>query len=66
MNAAASQAEFTIARLWDITLDAIRDRDSAAVGLLRIIACHAPDILCRKLCHKLTDLWCINLEPPRF
>ena len=46
---AAGQAEQTIARLWDITIDAIRGRDPGAVRLLQILACYAPDNIPRVL-----------------
>ena len=46
---AAGQAEQTIARLWDITIDAIRGRDPGAVRLLQILACYAPDNIPRAL-----------------
>ena len=41
--AGAGQAQRTIARVWDITIDAIRARHPAAITLLRILACYAPD-----------------------
>ena len=41
------QAQRTIARIWDITIDAIAARDPAAVTLLHILACYAPDNLPR-------------------
>jgi tetratricopeptide (TPR) repeat protein len=39
----SSAAQRTIARVWDITLEAIRIRDPAAITLLHILACYAPD-----------------------
>ena len=41
------QAQRTIARIWDITIDAIAARHPAAVTLLHILACYAPDNLPR-------------------
>ena len=41
--AGTTQAQRTIARVWDITLDVIRARHPAAVTLLQILACYAPD-----------------------
>ena len=41
--ATAGQAQQTIARLWDITIDAIRGSDRDAIRLLQILACYAPD-----------------------
>ena len=41
--AGAGQAQRTIVRVWDITIDAIRGRHPAAIKLLRILACYAPD-----------------------
>jgi tetratricopeptide (TPR) repeat protein len=41
------QAQRTIARIWDITIDAIAARYPAAVTLLHILACYAPDNLPR-------------------
>jgi tetratricopeptide (TPR) repeat protein len=44
MHAAGSQQEQrTIARVWDITLNAIQADHPPAVKLLRILACYAPD-----------------------
>ena len=45
MHAAAGtgQAQRTIARVWDITIEAIRARHLAAITLLHILACYAPD-----------------------
>ncbi len=45
--AAGGQAQRTIARVWDITLEAIRARHPAAISLLHILACYAPDNLPR-------------------
>ena len=41
--AGGGSAQRTIARVWDITIDAIRARHPAAVTLLHILACYAPD-----------------------
>lgn len=46
---AAEGAQPTVARLWNITIAAIRGRDPAAAGLLRILACFAPDGIPRVL-----------------
>jgi tetratricopeptide (TPR) repeat protein len=45
MHAAAGvrHAERTIARVWDITIDAIQARNPDAIRLLHILACYAPD-----------------------
>lgn len=45
--AGGGQAQRTIARVWDITIDAIGARDPAAITLLHILACYAPDNLPR-------------------
>ena len=45
--AGGGQAQRTIARVWDITIDAIAARHPAAVTLLHILACYAPDNLPR-------------------
>ena len=45
----AGQAQETIARLWDMTIDAIRDIDAGAVRLLQILACYAPDNIPRAI-----------------
>jgi tetratricopeptide (TPR) repeat protein len=45
--AGGGQAQRTIARIWDITIDAIAARHPAAVTLLHILACYAPDNLPR-------------------
>jgi len=37
------QAQRTIARIWDITIEAIQARHPAAITLLRVLACYAPD-----------------------
>jgi hypothetical protein len=42
-GAAGGQAQRTIARLWDITLAAIAAADASAAGLLRVLACYAPE-----------------------
>ncbi len=41
--AGAGQAQRTIARVWDITIEAIRARHQGAITLLHILACYAPD-----------------------
>ena len=41
--AGGGSAQRTTARVWDITIDAIRARHPAAVTLLHILACYAPD-----------------------
>ena len=41
--AGAGQAQRTIARVWDITIEAIRGRHRGAITLLHILACYAPD-----------------------
>ena len=41
--AGGGSAQRTIARVWDITIDAIQARHPAAVTLLHILACYAPD-----------------------
>ena len=41
--AGSGQAQRTIARVWDITIEAIRARHPAAITLLHILACYAPD-----------------------
>ena len=43
----AGPAQQTVARTWDISLAAIQLRDPAAVSLLRILACYAPDLVPR-------------------
>jgi tetratricopeptide (TPR) repeat protein len=48
-GAAGGQAQRTIARLWDITLKAISRADLAAAGLLRVLACYAPDGIPRRI-----------------
>ena len=45
--AGAGGAQRTIARLWDITIEAIRGRDPGAVRLLQVLACYAPDTIPR-------------------
>jgi tetratricopeptide (TPR) repeat protein len=47
--ATAGQAQQTITRLWDITIDAIRGRDPDAIRLLQILACYAPDNIPRAI-----------------
>ncbi|MGW4967655.1 FxSxx-COOH system tetratricopeptide repeat protein [Nonomuraea sp. NPDC004186] len=42
-------AERTIARLWRVHLHAIRERNTYAVHLLRILACYAPDNIPRDI-----------------
>jgi tetratricopeptide (TPR) repeat protein len=41
--AGSGQAQRTIARVWDITIEAIRAHDLSAIKLLHIMACYAPD-----------------------
>jgi tetratricopeptide (TPR) repeat protein len=41
--AGSRQTQRTIARVWDITIEAIRIRQPAAIMLLHILACYAPD-----------------------
>ena len=45
--AGSGQPQRTIARVWDITLAAIRARQPAAITLLHILACYAPDAVPR-------------------
>jgi tetratricopeptide (TPR) repeat protein len=47
--AGSGQAERTIARVWDITIKAIQARHPAAVKLLHILACYAPDAIPRSI-----------------
>ncbi len=44
-----SDAQRTIDRIWDITLDAMREASYPAVSLLHVIACYAPDSIPRAL-----------------
>jgi tetratricopeptide (TPR) repeat protein len=46
---AGGQAQRTIARLWDITLQAIDRTDPVAARLLRVLACYAPDSIPRQI-----------------
>jgi tetratricopeptide (TPR) repeat protein len=48
-TAAGGQAQRAIARLWDITLQAISQADPAAVDLLRVLACYSPDSIPRAI-----------------
>ena len=41
--AGAGPGQQVIARVWDITIEAIAARHQAAIGLLDILACYAPD-----------------------
>ena len=41
--AGGSLGQRTISRVWDITLEAIQAREPAAITLLHILACYAPD-----------------------
>ena len=41
--AGSRQSQRTIARLWDITIEAIQALNPAAIKLLHILACYAPD-----------------------
>ncbi len=43
----SGQAQQTVARVWDITIETIRTRDPAAIKLLQILACYAPDAVPR-------------------
>ena len=52
MHAATTEggtAQRTIARLWDITLHAISERDPVAVRLLHVLASYAPDNIPRSI-----------------
>ncbi|MEV6303842.1 tetratricopeptide repeat protein [Actinoplanes sp. NPDC051861] len=49
------QASRTIARLWDITLDAIREREPFALRLLEVLSYLAPDGIPRRYLVTLTD-----------
>jgi tetratricopeptide (TPR) repeat protein len=44
-----TDAQRTINRIWDITLDAMRQASYPAVSLLHVIACYAPDSIPRVL-----------------
>ena len=44
-----TDAQRTIDRIWDITLDAMREASYPAVSLLHVIACYAPDSIPRAL-----------------
>ena len=46
-TAGGGDAQRTIARLWDLTITAIRDHNQSAARLLEIIACYAPDAIPR-------------------
>jgi tetratricopeptide (TPR) repeat protein len=48
-GATGGHAQRTIARLWDITLKAVSRADPAGVGLLRVLACYAPDAIPRRI-----------------
>ena len=48
-TAAGGQAQRAIARLWDITLQAISQADPAAAGLLGALACYASDSIPRAI-----------------
>jgi tetratricopeptide (TPR) repeat protein len=43
------QAQRTIARLWDITLQTITQTAPEAAGLLRVLSCYAPDNIPRRI-----------------
>lgn len=45
--AGGGDAQRTIARLWDITITAIRDRGQIAAELLDVLACYGPDTIPR-------------------
>jgi tetratricopeptide (TPR) repeat protein len=47
--AGGEQAQRTIARVWDITIDALRVSHPDAIMLLRILACYAPDEIPRSI-----------------
>ena len=47
MHAAGTDEQRTIARLWDLHITAIRDRDPAAARLLGVLARYAPDAIPR-------------------
>ena len=49
MHAAATSAQRTIARLWDLHITAISGRNPAAARLLGVIACYAPDAIPRDM-----------------
>jgi tetratricopeptide (TPR) repeat protein len=49
MYAAGTNAQRTIARLWDLHTAAIRDQNPAAARLLGVIACYAPDAIPRAM-----------------
>ena len=49
MHAAGTSAQRTIARLWDLHITAVRDRNPAAARLLGVIACYAPDAIPRAM-----------------
>ena len=49
MHAAGSDAQRTIARLWDLHITAIRDRSPAAARLLGVLARYAPDAIPRAM-----------------
>ena len=49
MHAAGSNAQRTIARLWDLHVTAIRDRSPAAARLLGVLAMYAPDAIPRPM-----------------
>jgi tetratricopeptide (TPR) repeat protein len=53
--AGSGQAQRTIARIWDITLEAIRARHPAAITLLHVLACYAPDNIPRVVLGELDD-----------
>ncbi len=43
----SGDSQLTIARLWDITIGVIRERNPAAARLLAVLACYAPDAIPR-------------------
>ena len=49
MHAAGTSAPRTIARLWDLHITVIRDRNPAAARLLGVIVCYAPDAIPRAM-----------------
>jgi tetratricopeptide (TPR) repeat protein len=49
MHAAGAHAQHTIARLWDLHITAIRDKNPAAARLLAVLAHYAPDAIPRAM-----------------
>jgi len=48
-EASSGHAQQTVARTWDVTFQAVRAGDPAAISLLEILACYAPDRLPRAI-----------------